>query len=65
MLVDVICVGDVWIWVGFWRRLGGSGFGSKMDESKVSQNGETYISISCMHNLRPLLISTRLKGMTR
>ena len=44
MLVDVICVGDVWIWVGFWRRLGGSGFGSKMEESKVSQNGENIIS---------------------
>ena len=44
MLVDVICVGDVWIWVGFWRRLGGSGFGSKIGESKVSQNGTFPIS---------------------
>ena len=44
MLVDVIWVGDVWIWVGFWRRLGGSGFGSKMEESKVRQNGENPIS---------------------
>ena len=44
MLVDVICVGDVWIWVGFWRRLEGSGFGSKIGESKVCQNGENIIS---------------------
>ena len=44
MLVDVICVGDVWIWVGFWRRLEGSGFDSKIGESKVRQKGTFPIS---------------------
>ena len=47
MLVDVICVGDVWIWVGFWGRLGGSGFGSKMEDLKVRQKGENIISQQC------------------
>ena len=46
MFVDVIWVGDVGIWVGFWRRLEGSGFGSKMEESKVCQNGENIDIIS-------------------